>query len=90
VSRRYAGHLLRFRSNSNANQGEGIMRRLILTIVLGTFQMTAGVTALDSVTAGPSAAGTRANVEQRVLIKHCYGQYRSQSDITRCLGQGAI
>ena len=29
-----------------------------------------------------------AGVEQRLLIKFCYAQYRSQSDVTRCLGRG--
>jgi hypothetical protein len=64
------------------------MRRIILTIAISAFQATAGITALDNATAEPSA--TRASVEQRVLIKYCYSQYRSQSDITHCLGQGAI
>ena len=66
------------------------MRRFIITMALGAFQMTAGITALDPATAQPGASSARANVEQRVLIKYCYGQYRSQGDITRCLGNGSI
>jgi hypothetical protein len=35
-----------------------------------------------------AAAATTAEANQRFVIKFCYAQYRSQSDIMRCLAQG--
>jgi hypothetical protein len=35
-----------------------------------------------------AAAAATAEANQRLVIKFCYAQYRSQSDIMRCLAQG--
>jgi hypothetical protein len=38
-------------------------------------------------TPAPSAGPGRAAVEQRFALSFCYGQYRSQDDVTRCLAR---
>jgi hypothetical protein len=34
-----------------------------------------------------ASAPTARHVEERFAIRFCYGQYRSQDDVTRCLAQ---
>lgn len=66
------------------------MRRILLLAVL------AAVTVPMSIAAGCFDAGSASRetnpqlarqIEQRFAIGFCYGQYRSQTDVLRCLAQ---
>lgn len=64
------------------------MKRIAPIIVLALALIPLGDTMRHSAVAASASADR--TVEQRILIKHCYGQYRGQDDIARCLARGAI
>jgi hypothetical protein len=62
-----------------------LLSAIALTLMGGTF-------CSDSERAQPgdtfAATAAAAEAKQRFVINFCYAQYRSQSDIMRCLAQG--
>jgi hypothetical protein len=57
-----------------------------LAIVAIPISMSAGCFESGAGTAAPSSPLAR-QVEERFAIQFCYAQYRSQSDVLRCLAQ---
>jgi|SwirhisoilCB1_FD_contig_31_7479007_length_311_multi_3_in_0_out_0_1 hypothetical protein len=62
---------------------------LITALALATVPMSIATGCFDSrpVTEQQASAPTARHVEERFAIRFCYGQYRSQDDVTRCLAQ---
>jgi hypothetical protein len=63
-----------------------------MTHKLLAFSFVAALVTLGYYALPPSGAAfdvAQSRIEQRIAVKYCYGQYRGQADVFRCLGRGA-
>jgi hypothetical protein len=66
------------------------MRRLLLlaALAIATVPISVAIGCFDAGPAGAGSSQQRARqVEEHFAIQFCYGQYRNQNDVLRCLAQ---